>query len=211
MNTCADSVQPPRVATWLVCLFTSTDDECIVGDLHEEFAEMASRSGIGIARNWYWRQSLRTIADLAVGGFRGAPWFTSCAILGGFLLLRFAHSLLGKLLNAVTDRYLLYWSGHFQAYLWVLKAQFPAYLLTSLLVGCMVALVAKKREMIATIAFGIMLCAMIFFGYLSALAQTGDLTFLWNMPWAFSDPLAIIMGGIFVRRLRAHKRALPVL
>lgn len=211
MNTRADSVEPPRAATWLVSLFTSMDDDCIVGDLHEEFAVIASRSGIGVARNWYWRQSLRTIGDLAAGGFRGAPWLTSCSIIGGFLLLRFAHELLGKLLNAVTDRYLLYWSGHFQAYLWVLKAQFPAYLCASLSTGCVVALVTKKREVIATIALGITLCAMILFGYLSALAQTGDLKFLWNVPWAFSDPLAIIMGGIFVRRLRFHKRALPVL
>lgn len=211
MNTRSDSVEPPRIATWLVNLFTATNDEAIVGDLHEEFAEVASRSGIGVARNWYWRQSLRTIADLAAGGFCGAPWSTSGATIGGFLLLRFAHGLLGKLLSAVTDRYLMYWSSHFQAYLWVLKAQFPAYLLTSLLVGCMVALVAKKREMIATIALGITLCAMILIGYLSALAQTGDLNFLWNLPWAFSDPLAIIMVGIFVRRLRLHKRALPML
>ena len=132
------------------------------------------------------------------------------AVIGGFLLLRFAHWLPGKLLNVLTDRYLMYWSNHFQAYLWLLKALFPAYLLTSVLTGCVVSLVAKKREMIPTMALGIVLCVMILFGYLSALAQTGDFYVLWNIPWAFSDPIAIILGGMAVRQFRIHVMPQPV-
>ncbi|HEX4784465.1 MAG TPA: permease prefix domain 2-containing transporter [Candidatus Sulfotelmatobacter sp.] len=209
MTTKAHSVQPPRIATWLVNLF-ATEDESMVGDLHEEFAQVGSRSGIGVARNWYWRQSLKTIADLVGGGFRSAPWSTLGATTTGFLLLRAAHWLPDKLLNVVTERYLMYWSNHFQAYLWLLNALFPAFLLTSLFTGCVVALIAKKREMIATMALGIVLCAMILFGYLSALAQTGDFNFLWNMPWAFSDPIAIILGGMVVRQFRLHAANLSV-
>ena len=203
--------RPPRLAAWLVNLFAPADQaESILGDLHEEFSQIGSKSGAAAARDWYWRQSLRTMANLASGGFRGAPWTTSGAVIGGFLLLRFAHWLPGKLLNAVTDRNLMYWSNHFHAYLWVLKAQFPEYLLTTLLTGCIVALIAKKREMIATMALGIILCAMILFGYLSALAKTGDTYYLGSMPWAFSDPLAIILGGMLVRRLRFHVTTLPL-
>lgn len=209
MTTKSNAVQPPRLATWLVTLFTG-DDESIVGDLHEEFAQMGSRSGIQSARNWYWRQCLRTIAYLVRGGFYGAPWSTLTATTAGFLLLRAAHWLPGKLLNVVTDRYLMYWSNHFHAYQWLLNALFPAYLITSLLTGCVLALVAKKREMIATMMLGIVLCLMILFGYLSALAQTGDLYFLRNMPWAFSDPIAIILGGMVVRQFRIHVMPQPV-
>lgn len=209
MTTKAHSVQPPRMATWLVTLFTA-EDESIIGDLHEEFEQIGSRSGICAARDWYWRQSLRTIADLTTDGFRGAPWSTSGTVIGGFLLLRLAHWLPGILLNVLTDKYLMYWSNHFQTYLWLLKALFPAYLITSLLTGCVLALVAKKREMIATMALGIVLCGLILFGYLSVLAKTGDLYFLWRVPWALSDPLAIIMGGIVVRQFRLHVTPPPL-
>jgi hypothetical protein len=206
-----NSNKPPRLAAWAVSLFAPAQQvESILGDLHEEFSQVGSKSGVDVARNWYWRQSLRTIANLAGGGFRGAPWSTSGAVIGGFLLLRFAHWLPGKLLNAVTDGYLMYWSNHFHDYLWVLRAQFPVYLLTTLLTGCIVALVAKKREMIATIGLGVILCAMILFGYLLALAKIGDAYYLWSMPWAFSDPLIIIMGGMLVRRPRFHVTILPV-
>ena len=210
MTTEAHSVKAPRIATWFVNLFT-TEDESMVGDLHEEFAQIGSRSGICAARDWYWRQSLRTIADLTIGGFRGAPWSTSGAVIGGFLLLRLAHWLPGILLNVLTDKYLMYWSNHFPAYLWLLEAlSFPIFLLMSLLTGCVVSLLVKKREMIVTMMLGLVLCVMTLFGYLSALAQTGDLYFLWNMPWAFSDPIAIIMGGIVVRQFRLHVAPLPL-
>ncbi len=206
MTTKAHSIQPPRIATWLVTLFT-TDDESIVGDLYEEFGQAGSRWGIAVARKWYWRQSLRTVAELGVGGLRGAPWSTTGTVGGGFLLLRFAHWLPGKLLTVLTDRYLMYWSNHFHAYLWLLNALIPAFLLTSLFTGCVVALVAKKREMTVTMALGFVLCMLILFGYVSALAQTGDFNYLWNMPRAFSDPIAIVMGGMVVRQFRLRATA----
>jgi hypothetical protein len=35
-----DFVQPPRIASWLLNLFTPADDEeSIIGDLREEFAD----------------------------------------------------------------------------------------------------------------------------------------------------------------------------
>ncbi len=38
---------PPRIASWLVELFASAEQaESILGDLSEEFSDLASRSGI---------------------------------------------------------------------------------------------------------------------------------------------------------------------
>jgi hypothetical protein len=59
-------LRPPRLAAWLVELFTSVEQaECILGDLAEEFSDLASRSGAVHARRWYWRQSLKTITPIA--------------------------------------------------------------------------------------------------------------------------------------------------
>lgn len=55
--------RPPRIAAWLVELFVSVEQaESILGDLHEEFSDVASKSGVVAARRWYWRQSINTLA-----------------------------------------------------------------------------------------------------------------------------------------------------
>jgi len=102
-------VRPPRLASWLINLFTPVEDpESILGDLLEEFSELASKLGVAFARRWYWRQTIRTIAHLAGSGFRAAPWSTTAAVVGGFLLGKFVAGLPDKLLSSVTDRYLVY-------------------------------------------------------------------------------------------------------
>jgi hypothetical protein len=78
MTSQPDSIQPPRIAAWLVNLFSASQEaESILGDLHEEFSDLRSRSSDAFARNWYWRQSVKTIAHLMGAGFRVAPWSTS--------------------------------------------------------------------------------------------------------------------------------------
>ncbi len=130
------SVQPPRVATWLIGLFTSDSEaEAIPGDLLEEFSDLASKSGIIFARRWYWRQTAKTITHLAAAAFRSAPRLMASLVVGGFLLHGFLHALPDKALSVVTDRYLAFWSSHFQAYLWVLNGMMIAHLMASLLVG----------------------------------------------------------------------------
>src|SRR5207245_2196148 len=157
----ADFVQPPRIAAWLVNLFAPAEEESIVGDLVEEFSQLASKSGGTVARSWYWRQTLKTIAHLVGNGFRVAPWSTTAAVVGGFLLLGFVSGLPDKLLSAVTDRYLTFWSTQFKAYLWVLNGMAIAHLTGSMFVGCMVALAAKGREMVATMTLAVVLCALV--------------------------------------------------
>lgn len=139
---------PPRLASWLVDLFAPAEEaESIPGDLLEEFSELVSRSGTAAARKWYWRQAGKTTLHLFGNGLRGAPWLILAYVAGGYLLLRFVAGLPDKLLSVVTDRYLPFWSTHFKAYTWVLNAMLVLHLIASLLVGCMVGLAAKGREM----------------------------------------------------------------
>ena len=151
--------QPPRPAVWLINLFTAHENaESILGDLLEEYSYLASKSGVTFARRWYRRQTVKTIAHLFGSGYRAAPWSTTAAAVGGFLLHRFVSGLPHKLLSAVTDRYLAFWSTHFNAYLWVLKGMMPAHLIAALCVGCVSALAARGREMVATITLALVLC-----------------------------------------------------
>jgi len=83
MMSKATFIRPPRVAVWLVDLFTPNKQaESIPGDLLEEFSELASKSGDAFARRWYWRQSVKTVAHLIVTGFLVMPWLTAGTVVG---------------------------------------------------------------------------------------------------------------------------------
>lgn len=57
MTSKSDLFRPPRIAAWLVTLFTLTEEtESILGDLREEFSQLAASSGFAFARRWYWRK-----------------------------------------------------------------------------------------------------------------------------------------------------------
>jgi hypothetical protein len=210
MTSPAHFVQPPWLATWLVNLFTLPDEESIVGDLLEEFCQLASKSGLAFARRWYWRHSLKTIAHLFGTAFRFSPWSTTAAVVGGLLLGRFVNGLPDKVLSAVTDRYLIYWSTHFQAYMWVLNGMKITHLIASMFVGCMVALAAKGREMVATMTLSLVLGAIAVPAYFVLVAEHWpmDLALSW-MLFQCSGPFAIVMGGIIVRTRRSAATTLP--
>jgi hypothetical protein len=201
MTSQANFVRPPRVATWLVKLFASTEEESILGDLLEEYSDLSSKSGIAFAQRWYWRQAVKTIAHLARAGFRGAPWSTTAAVIGGFLLHRFVSGLPDKLLSAVTDRYLTFWSTHFRAYVWMLNGMALEHFVVSMFVGCVVALVAKGREIIATMTLALVVC-MLIGAALVWVATHLALNVAWLL-WSFTDPFAIAVGGIIVRTRRS--------
>jgi hypothetical protein len=198
-----DSVPTARLAEWLVNLFAPMDEaESIVGDLQEEFLQVRSTAGVRAARRWYSRQMRKTVSHLFLSGLRTSP-LTWAAVIGGLLLLRLTHSAPDWLLSGLTDKYLTYWSNHFAAYLWLLRVMWPAYLAASLFTGCMVALVAKGREMVATLTLGLILCAMAVVASVSAATATGHFLSFWSFATAFSDPVAIILGGIIVWRHRS--------
>jgi hypothetical protein len=204
-STQPPSMPPPRIAVWLIGLFTPDKEaEAVPGDLLEEFSHLAAESGVVIARRWYWRQTAKTITHLAGAAFRSAPWTMAAAIVGGFLLHGFLSGLPEKFLSAVTERYLMFWSAHFQAYTWVLNGVGIAHLMASLLVGCMVALAAKGREMVATMALALVFCGMVA-AALVWVATRRPIDVAWLL-WAYSCPFAIVMGGFIVRTRRSRNR-----
>jgi len=207
MTSQPDFARPPRIATWLVNLFAPTDEESILGDLLEEYSDLASKSGVPFARRWYWRQTVKTIAHLVGVGFRGAPWSTTAAVFAGFLLHRFVSGLPDKFLSAITDRYLAFWSTHFNAYIWMLKGMLIEHLIGSMFVGCVVALAVKGREMIATMTLALVLCTLIGTAWVWV-AMHGPLDVGW-MLWTCSDPFAIGVGGAIVRTRISAGKPLP--
>ena len=200
--------QPPRLALWLVNLFAAGEEaESILGDLLEEYSQLASKSGSAVARRWYWRQAVKTIAHLGGKGFRGAPWSTAAAVIGGFVLHRFVSGLPDKILSAVTDRYLAFWSTHFKAYVWMLNGMPIEHLIGSMFVGFVVALAAKGREMIATTTPALIFCALIGAAVVWG-AMHRQMDVAW-MLWLCTDPVAIVIGGAIVRRQRSAATTLP--
>jgi len=119
MTSPADLVQPPRIATRLVNLFSPSENgESILGDLLEEYSHLASKSGVPVARRWYWRQAVKTITHLVDSGFCVAPWSTTAVVVGGFLLLRFVSRLPERAIFAVLERYQVP-EHHFDAYVFL--------------------------------------------------------------------------------------------
>jgi Fe2+ transport system protein B len=205
----ASFVHPPRIAAWLLDLFAPSEQaESITGDLLEEFSDLASKSGVSVARRWYWRQTVKTIAHLVGIGFRLAPWSTAAAVVGGFLLRGFVSGLPERAIFAVLHRYRVS-ENHLGAYVF-----FASYgiaighlLIASMFVGCMVALAAKGREMVATMTLALVLCALIG-AALVWVATHGPMDVAW-MLWSCADPFAIVIGGAIVRTRRSAATTLP--
>jgi hypothetical protein len=198
-------VQPPRTAVWLVNLFTPAEQgESILGDLLEEFSHVESKSGVAVARSWYWRQTVKTITHLFGTGFHAAPWSTAAAVVGGFLLLRFVSRSPEHAIFAVLRRYRVF-DHHFGAYVFLATdGVAAAHVMASMFVGCIVALAAKGREMVATMTLGLILGAMDGAAWLVWVAR-GHGSFLWMVPWYFADSLAIVIGGAIVRTKAARQ------
>jgi hypothetical protein len=206
MTSKADFIQPPRLAAWLVKLFASGEEESILGDLTEEYSGLALKSGLVFARHWYWRQAVKTIAHLSGNGFRGAPWSTAAAVIGGVVLHRFVSGLPDKILSAATDKYLAFWSTHFKAYVFLLNGMPIEHIIGSIFVGCVVALAAKGREMITTMTLALVFCTLIF-AAMVWVATHRAVDVAWIL-WSSADPIAIVVGGAIVRthRLAATTR-----
>ena len=209
MTSQADFVSPPHIASWLVNLFTPAGEaESILGDLHEEFSGLASKSGVAHARRWYWRQTVKTIAHLFGTGFRVSPWSTAAAIVGGFLLQGFVSGLPDKVLSAATNSYLAYWTAHFKIYMFfATDGMLIGHLVLSMLVGCAIALAAKGREMVATTMVASALCALIGAAWMWV-ATHGLMDVGWIL-WSCVDPFAIVLGGAIVRLRRSVPTARP--
>lgn len=224
MTSQPDLDRPPRMATWLVTLFTPADEtESILGDLLEEFSQLASKSGIAFARSWYWRQTAKTVVHLTGSGFRAAPWSTIAAVAGGFLLIRLGLMFYGQAIEAALDRFRFYEYvsdlgrqrpsvNVAAAYMyWINRGVMLGRLLVLTMAGSIVAGVAKGKEMTATMALGLCIAALGVIGSLVMVARTGHYAFLflWALPAVIAAFFAIVAGGVIVRARRSAAAARP--
>jgi hypothetical protein len=205
MTSLSFSTQPPRFAVWLVNLFTVPDNaEAIMGDLLEEFSQIAHQAGIVFARRWYWRQALKTIVHLIYSAYRAAPWATSAGVAGGFLTRRLLWKLVEPTIFTVLDRYQIP-ELHFSLYVFFASTGIDiGYLLVFLFVGCIAAFVAKEREMAAATTLSVIFTAMTGVAAVSWVVQ-GDYWALWRLTWNFADTFAILIGGAIVRTQRSAR------
>jgi len=206
MMSQADFIQPPRFATYLATLFIPAEEaDSILGDLCEEYSYLSAESGAAIARSWYWRQIVKTVAHFFGAAYCVALWSTAAAVVGGYLLGGFLHDLLDKVLSALTDRYLAYWSIHFKAYMfWATDGILIGNLVASMIVGCIVASAAKGREMVATMTLSFVLGLMALAGFFGQyLTQNRHDAFLAALPSYFAGLCAIVIGGAIVRMRRS--------
>lgn len=181
----------------------------IIGDLLEEFSQHASRSGIAFARSWYWRQTVKSLVHLAGAGFRSAPWSTAALVIGGFLLMRFASGLPELAIAAAVNRTSFY-EHHFSAYMfWMTDGIDLGHIAVAGLVGVIIAVAARGREMITTLTLASIGCLMTAAALVVWIARGQDLLLL-RLLWSIADSLAIVLGGMIVRGRRSGKTALSV-
>jgi hypothetical protein len=204
MSSPRDFVPPSRRTIWLIKLFTPAGEaEAIVGDLLEEFSQIASRSGLSFARRWYWRQTVKTIPALLVAGFRSAPGTITAVVIGGFLLRWFvswwSHPVINRAIEAVLEKYQAYEHNPRVYLFWLTHTMLFEHLLVNLLIGVVVAFAAKGREMTATMMLGLVSAILAVQSVWMTMARTGDQGLLGTLPWSFAFSLALVVGGAMVR------------
>jgi hypothetical protein len=206
-------LRPPFIASWLIGLFTSgSHEEAILGDLLEEFSDLASKSGLRYARRWYWRQTIKTVGNLMGTGLRTAPWLIASTVIGGYLMLQLAlgFALPEWLIDAVLElrwHHVIPYYTHreMDAYMfWFGTAVMIGNLLVPLFVGCIVATVAKARETIATLTLSVSLFARIVVAWVSLARHWSELPRLPIM--ALVVIILVLIGGVMVREVRRVAR-----
>jgi hypothetical protein len=209
------AVRPPVVASWLVDLFTSDKQaESLPGDLLEEFADLASKSGLASARRWYWRQSMKTVAHLIGAGFRASPLLTVVTTFGGFWLLQYSYPMIEPVLVALLRTQRPYSNMHVDAYMFFLNSGIlVGRVIVPLSVGCIVAMVAKGREIVAAMTLGLLRVALLGgWGFLLLWAHgnwPGSASLLAFSVHSFVGSIAIVVGGIIVREIRSAAARQP--
>jgi hypothetical protein len=155
------SQRPPRLASWLLDLFTPYDQsESLPGDLQEEFSAVASRNDPRTARQWYWRQSLQSIAHLFGDAFRTSAWSILTTVIAGFFLLGFLNGLPERALFAILHHFRNHvtpYHADWYAYVfWLNISILVEHLLLCLLTGCLVALFSRGKELVAIITLSLL-------------------------------------------------------
>lgn len=141
------SAKPPRLAVWLLDLFTPpSQSEAIPGDLFEEFTTAVSTSGSRTARRWYWRQVVNTVAHLMGREFRTSPWAIVATALGGYLLLIGGDYLVYMATGALLTKFQIYHYLNARLFWWI-YAVAVGRVIYPMFIGWMLAAMARKMEM----------------------------------------------------------------
>ena len=201
------SVQPPPIAVWLIRLFALAEEaESILGDLLEEFSLLASKSGVSTARNWYWRQAIKTVPRLAGFAFRTAPWMMVTLVVGGLVLRFLVGRLVGYMTFAVLHRYGVFFENHhFTVYLFFNVE----HLITFLLIGLIVALVARERETVTTATLALSFATSVVVGSTYGAIRYGIDPILWRLTCYLVDLFAIVVAGAIVHTHRLAPKSRP--
>jgi hypothetical protein len=207
MTSQSDLVQPPLIAVWLISLFALAEDaESILGDLLEEFSVLASKAGVPMARRWYWRQTMKTIPRLAGFAFRTAPWMIVIAVVGGLLLRFLVGFLAGRVTFPVVHRYGMFFEHHhFALYLFFNVER----LIRFLLIGLIVALIAREREMVTTATVAFIFAASAVVGSTYGAVRYGIDPLLWSLTGYLVDLCVIVAAGAIVRTHRLAPKSPP--
>ena len=204
--------EPPRIAAWLLRLHTPADaEESILGDLLEEFSGLAVAPGRGFARSWYWRQTLKTIADAFGNALRAAPWLLLVTVVGGFWSIGFATRSSLHAMQVLLDAHRIY-ELHPDAYLFWMK--FPMEMgrvIMCSVIGALVAFAAKRIEMVAVTILALVQIVLFLAGAAVLIAGGRDWLhwFLVMLPWNGLSFLATLAGGAIVRTGRSRASARP--
>lgn len=190
---------PPVLAVWLVDFFIPENrGESIQGDLVEEFSNLASTSGVSAARRRYWRQSIDSVVHLMGTGFCAAPWLIAGAVLGGCLALWFGLEW--------GDLALFHFNVDLHAHglrmvplLWGIQAE---RFVVMMLVGCLVALAVKGREMVTAIALSLVCAALSGLAYPAWTIVRNPESALPVRVFQLAASIAILLGGAIVREIR---------
>ena len=210
MSTHSGSVQPPPIAVWLVILFSSQDyRESILGDMLEEFSHIARHKGIIVARRWYWRQTATTIPHLFAIGFRGAPWTIAAIIVGAFVFRWYVSVLtspsVNRAIDGALDKYQTLQPDGNAYVFWVTSGMLIVRLLLNLLVGFLVAVAAKGREMPATFGLALLSAVLAIHATLSTVVQTGDYGVIWTLVHTIAFSVSMLLAAAAVRYFRLRK------
>jgi hypothetical protein len=204
--------EPPRMAVRLLTLFTSAEaEESILGDLLEEFSGLAVESGYALARSWYWRQTLKTIAHAGGNAFRAAPWLLLVTVIGGFWSIGFATRYLAHAVQMLLDAHRVY-ELHPNAYLFWLKLPLEMGRVGVCAgIGACVALAAKRIEMVAVVTLALVQMALFLAATVALIAGGREWLhwFLVMFPWNGLGCLATVVGGVIVRTCRSRAAAGP--
>jgi len=183
--------QPPVIAIWLIdLLIPEAQKESVKGDLLEESSDLATKYGESSARSWYWRHSTRTIARLM---FR-TPWVVAIAVFGAFFaVIAVAGFILVQRLDI--DAYVPFTKS--ATYLLFLYGTGTLELLAASVV---VAMLARGKETIATVLFGLTL--LLVFVAADMIAHRHALL-LTHPTFLIVNSVLIAIVGVFVRKKRS--------